>query len=199
MKNQVRRVIPKPPAFIWDRSKHRIDNFLLSYCTTPHATTGETPSLLLLGHQIRTRFDLLQPDREHHFCSKQATQKTWHDTQTKDGEFQVGRHVLARDWRDTPAGWKPGVVAEHTGPLSYNILLDSGRTQKRYTEHLRELAPQPASDKEITMGQSQVQALFGLILRRIFQLINQTVQQTAQHWTLTVPQSNKNLHRLFRN
>ena len=60
--------------------QHRLDNFLLSYCTTSHATTGETPSLLFLGRQIRTRFDLLWPDRERHVCSKQATQKTWHDT-----------------------------------------------------------------------------------------------------------------------
>ena len=172
--------------------QHWLDNFLLSYCTTPHATTGETPSLLLLGHQIRTRFDILQSDREHHFCSKQATQKTWHHTRTKDGEFQVGSHVLARDWRDTPAGWKPGVVAEHTGPLSYNILLHSGRTWKRYTEHLRVLAP-------VIRRLQMVQALFCLILPKSFQLINQTVQQTAQHWTLTVPQSNKNLHQLFRN
>ena len=44
-----------------------------------------------------------------------------------------------------PAGWKPGVVAKHTGPLSYNILIDSGRTWKRHTE---QLAAQPTGDKK---------------------------------------------------
>ena len=35
--------------------------FLLSYRTTPHATTGCTPSELLLGCTVRTRWDLLRP------------------------------------------------------------------------------------------------------------------------------------------
>ena len=39
-----------------------LSNFLLMYCSTPHSTTGETPSKLFLGHQLRTRFDLLLPD-----------------------------------------------------------------------------------------------------------------------------------------
>ena len=35
--------------------------FLLPYRTTPYATTGRTPSELLLGRTVRTRWDLLRP------------------------------------------------------------------------------------------------------------------------------------------
>lgn len=124
--------------------QHRLDRFLLSYCTTPHATTGEMPNLLFLGQQIRTRFDLLRPDCDRHVCSKQATQKSSHDTsRTKDKEFQVNSRVLAKDWRPAHAGWKSGIVTEDTGPLS-----DSGEYWKRHTEHLREWVPLSTEGQE---------------------------------------------------
>ena len=41
--------------------QQRLENFLLSYRTTPHATTGESPCTLFLGRQLRTRLDLMLP------------------------------------------------------------------------------------------------------------------------------------------
>ncbi|XP_057209277.1 uncharacterized protein K02A2.6-like [Triplophysa rosa] len=38
-----------------------LEKFLLTYRTTLHLTTKEPPSLLFLGHQMRTRLDALQP------------------------------------------------------------------------------------------------------------------------------------------
>ena len=72
---------------------HLWSNFLLSYCTTPHSTTEEMPSLLLLGRQVRTIFDLLRPDQERWVCAKQACQKMGHDNRTKDRELQIGERI----------------------------------------------------------------------------------------------------------
>ena len=49
---------------------HRLANFLLTYRSSPHATTGVTPCSLFLKHQLRTRFDLLRPDPESHVTEK---------------------------------------------------------------------------------------------------------------------------------
>jgi transposase InsO family protein len=38
-----------------------IARYLLIYRNTPHSTTGETPSMLLMGRRLRTRLDLMLP------------------------------------------------------------------------------------------------------------------------------------------
>ncbi len=50
----------------------RLSNFLLTYRSTPHAATSVDPCMLLLKRQLRTRFDLLRPDRTRCVESKQA-------------------------------------------------------------------------------------------------------------------------------
>ena len=42
--------------------QHRVSNFLMTYCTTPHATTPKTPSQLFVERKMRTWVDFLQPD-----------------------------------------------------------------------------------------------------------------------------------------
>ena len=54
----------------------QLENFLLSYRTTPHTTTNTSPSSLFLGRSIRTRLDLIQPNIERCVVEKQAIHKT---------------------------------------------------------------------------------------------------------------------------
>ena len=55
--------------------QHRLSNFLLNSRSTPHATTGVSPSSLFLHHHIRTRLDLIRPDYPSQVIAKQAQQK----------------------------------------------------------------------------------------------------------------------------
>ena len=41
-----------------------ISQFLLHYRSCPQSTSGETPSMLMMKRQIRTRIDILLPDRQ---------------------------------------------------------------------------------------------------------------------------------------
>lgn len=54
---------------------HRLCNFLLTYRSTAHSTTGVSPSSLFLKREVRTRFDLLRPDPESQVSEKQTKQK----------------------------------------------------------------------------------------------------------------------------
>ena len=116
-----------------------LSNFLLMYRSTPHSTTGETPSKLFLGRQLRTRFDLLLPDVGIRVRERQAAQKQQHDSKARSREIPVGSSVTVKDFRN-PSVWKSGVVVQRTGPLSYRVRLDSGQVWRKHVDHLRQVA-----------------------------------------------------------
>lgn len=45
-----------------ERVQDAIDRILFDYRSMKHCTTGESPAKLMLGRELRTRFDLLRPD-----------------------------------------------------------------------------------------------------------------------------------------
>lgn len=73
--------------------QQRLNNALFSYRSTPHSTTGETPSKKFLGRKILTRFDLLLSDDGHQVRDKQAAEKVHHDATAKIRMFDIGAAV----------------------------------------------------------------------------------------------------------
>ncbi len=133
----------------------RLSNFLLTYRSTPHATTNAPPCELFLGRRVRTRFDLLRPDRDSYVSDKQAAQKASHDAHARAREFQVNQPVMARNWRPGPK-WVPGVIVERLGPLSYRIRTASGVLWRRHVDHMRIISqPTTISDTVTTTDQPE--------------------------------------------
>ena len=66
---------------------HQLNNFLLTYRTTPHSTTGIPPCELLMGRSVRTRWDLLKPDTERTVQHRQLKQSDRHNPRVKLREF----------------------------------------------------------------------------------------------------------------
>ena len=77
--------------------QRRIQNFLLSYRSTPHATTGSSPTKLFLQRELRIRLSLVTPDIGSHVASQQDKMKCNHGKFAKYREIAVGDCVLARD------------------------------------------------------------------------------------------------------
>ena len=46
--------------------EYNLSKFLFQYRITPHATTGETPSKLLMGRQLRSQLNLVHPYLQQH-------------------------------------------------------------------------------------------------------------------------------------
>lgn len=63
--------------------QQRIQNFLLSYRSTPHATTGTSPSKLFLQRELRTRLSHTKPDLSSHVATQQGKMKFYHDRHAK--------------------------------------------------------------------------------------------------------------------
>ena len=58
---------------------HHLSSYLLTYRPTNNAITGVSPGKLFLQHDLRTRFNLLQPDYEKLVLDKLVQQKFAHD------------------------------------------------------------------------------------------------------------------------
>ena len=116
--------------------QHQLQSFLMSYRSTPHATTGVSPASLFLGRPIRTRFDLLRPNLGERVCVSQGKQKSHHDRKGTLREFAVGARVMVRDGRDA-FRWVPGTILERRGPVSYVVELDSGVVGRKHVDHIR--------------------------------------------------------------
>ena len=110
--------------------------FLLRYRTTPHTTTGITPSTLMLGWDVRTHLDLLRPELQERVEEKQAIQSRYHNRHCKGRELATGTAVWAHNWRDGPA-WVRARVHDSLGPVSYLVELENGDLWRRHIDHLR--------------------------------------------------------------
>ena len=128
---------------------HRLSNFLITYRSTRHSTTGKSPSELFLQRNIRTRFDLLKPDVEREVLDKQAQQKLTHDRRSREAVWTVGQRVMAKNMGSGP-NWIPATVTEVLGPVTYMVRIESGQVWKRHAEQLKtfveQAQPQPASE-----------------------------------------------------
>ena len=128
-------------------TNHRLQNFLLTYRTTPHATTKSAPCTLFFGRSIRTRLDLLRPDLKQNIDQKQAEQKQHHDLHAKQRQFSVGQPVMVRNLRPGPT-WIPGIIVKQSGPLSYIVSVLDGMRWKQHVDHLRERVQLPPTDPQ---------------------------------------------------
>ncbi|XP_043191542.1 uncharacterized protein K02A2.6-like isoform X1 [Amphibalanus amphitrite] len=95
----------------------RLARFLMSYRNAPQVSTGRSPAELLYGRSLRTRLDLLRPDRAQMAVDCQARM-----AETAGGElrgFGIGEDVWARSFSGPK--WRRGRIAAKTGPVSYEV------------------------------------------------------------------------------
>ena len=97
-----------------------ISKYLLVYRNTPHSTTGEDPSLLLMGRRLRTRLDLLLPSVEKHVEARQYSSMVNRTATRGLRRFHAGDTILARNYGRGET-WIPGVVSEVLGSQHYMV------------------------------------------------------------------------------
>ena len=125
----------------------RLDNFLLRYRSTSHATTQRTPASLFLGRDLRTRLSLLKPVCEDSVALQQDVQTRHHNQHAKARKFEVGDRVMAQNF-GAGSKWMPGVIVQKKGPLSYVIQVKSGCQWRRHVDHMYSLDSQLSVDQQ---------------------------------------------------
>ena len=103
---------------------------MLKYRTTPHpiASTGETPSKLMFGREIKTRLHMLHPDAKE--TPKQQTTALAHTRKLESAD-----PVWIRNYSGKPK-WIAGKVISKTGPVSYKVKVQ-GQVQQRHIDQLK--------------------------------------------------------------
>ena len=114
----------------------KLARFLLSYRTTPHTTTKETPAKLFLGRELRTRLTALKPNLANSIQKKRS--KNIQDD--KDRSLNIGDPVLVRDYRKDTNKWTKGIVISKLGPVTYQVELDGNIIWKRHIDQLKCIA-----------------------------------------------------------
>lgn len=114
--------------------QQKIDNFLLAYRNTTHATTGHTPAMLFMGWNLRSRLDLLKPDIRKDVQDKQSSMVE--ATRNKTRFFNVGQKDLTRDYRDPSQKWQSGTILSRTGPLTFTINVGANLVWRRQVDQI---------------------------------------------------------------
>jgi len=111
--------------------------FFLLTARTPQTTTRHSPAELLLGRNLRSHLDLIQPDVSKRVVLKQHQQKEFHDRRAVERSFTAGDQVYVRNFgRGHP--WLPGRILESTGPVSFRVQLESGQIiWRRHLDQIR--------------------------------------------------------------
>ena len=138
----------------------QLDQFLLSYRNAEHSTTHESPSMLFLGHPLRSRLDLPKPDVHNTVENQQASQMQYRGRKalvSKERSFQPGDHVLARDYRGNGNKWIPSVIKNRLGSVSYLVEPNDGNgvLWRRHIEQLKKCHV-PANQEELLSNVPQV-------------------------------------------
>ena len=113
----------------------RLSKLLFSYRITPHTTTGVSPAQLLMGRNLKSRFDLLKPNVSTRVEQKQQQQKDNYDTHAVPRQFEE-EEVYVRDFRPGHA-WLPGKIVKCSGPVSYRVKIGDDQVVRRHQDHLR--------------------------------------------------------------
>ena len=137
--------------------QRRIQNFLLSYRSKPHATIGSSPAKLFLLQELRSRLSLVKPDIGSRVVSQQDKVKSNDDKFAKYRKIEMGDSVLPRDHLSGQK-WQAGTVVEQTSPASFQVQLNDGRNWRRCADDVlqntRSSAVTQSSPVEVTSDQS---------------------------------------------
>ena len=85
----------------------KLARFIISYRTSPQTTTGETPSQLRWGHNLRTQIDLLKPNTVRKVEAAQGI-NTINIRETENGLMELSFNKLVPFLRES--NWKTVVL-----------------------------------------------------------------------------------------
>ena len=158
----------------------QIAKYFLDYRNTPHSTTGEPPSLMLMGRRLRARIDLLIPSVGKHVEARQYSAMVSPTAHRGLRQFHAGDPVPARNYGKGEK-WMPGVITEVLGSRHYMVEM-SGNLWKR---HVDQLLSRAVNDDHLNSPSSTEDHSMPLQLARPVDFSDEVVPLTSGSHTAT--------------
>jgi transposase InsO family protein len=117
-----------------------LHEFLLTYRSTPHSTTGKTPAEMLLGYNLRTKLDVMKPDLKQSVLLKNPGAK-------EIRRFEVGERVIVQDYRSRKPQWMEGVILSRLSPVTYSVEIPHGEDFIIWKRHIDQMRRSGGSTK----------------------------------------------------
>ncbi|UYV85151.1 K02A2.6-like [Cordylochernes scorpioides] len=130
----IKTALDKNKRKIGDTIQDTLSKVLLAYRSTPHVTTGKTPSELFFGRALRTRVSLIHPSLASRVRDQQARQMKY-DRRTHLEEFQIDDLVWCKNFRGGDK-WIPGKIVGKKGTRVYTILIH-GQVKAYHRDQIR--------------------------------------------------------------
>ena len=108
--------------------------FLMAYCTTAHSATNCTPAELLFGRRLRTTLDIIKPSLSNNM-EKNCNNMICRTQNRRMREFSNGQEVFICNF-GVGSRWISGVIVNSSGPLTWLIKLEDGKTVIRHADHI---------------------------------------------------------------
>ena len=109
---------------------------------------------MLLGRNIRSRLDLLKPNFEQKVAEKQRRQHS------RVHQFSDGDKVFAKN-QGRGETWLPGHIIESSGPVSFKVQLQDGKTISRHQDHLRKQFTEDPEQSDIPLCEDHMDIEIG--------------------------------------
>ena len=115
-----------------------VAKFLFYYRLMPHASTGQTPAELCLGHHPQSLLDNIKPDVSTLVRRRHENQKLCLDAHTSARKFNVNDAVFIckfSQWHYS-LSWVPGTIEAVRGPFLFPVHLSDNRHVCCHIDHI---------------------------------------------------------------
>ncbi|UYV76236.1 K02A2.6-like [Cordylochernes scorpioides] len=153
----IKTALDKNKRKIGDTIQDTLSKVLLAYRSTPHVTTGKTPSELFIGRALRTRVSLIHPSLASRVRDQQARQMKY-DRRTHLEEFQIDDLVWCKNFRGGDK-MDPGKIVGKKGTRVYTILIH-GQVKAYHRDQIRKRGAGPnAIISEVVRDRGYVESM----------------------------------------
>ena len=95
-----------------------LSDFMLSYCTTTHSTTGVFPAELLFNRKLNTGLYFVKPKLSSIINEQEQKFKDFNNRSKKLKLFYPGDNVWVRDYGKILSKWVEGKIIEKMGNVN---------------------------------------------------------------------------------